>query len=76
MLKKTPLSSILAPDKIPNSSPTCGGYVQWESKRGKWNKRWMELKEHSIWLSKRNTVCVLSFNQNFCSVARVHDLFL
>ena len=34
----------------------CSGFVQWEYKRGKWQKRWLELREHSLWLSKRDTV--------------------
>lgn len=41
---------------IPSSSPKYSGWVEWESKKGKWNKRWMELREHSLWLSKRETV--------------------
>ena len=41
---------------IPSSSPICGGFVQHEYKRGKWQKRWLELREHSLWLSKRDTV--------------------
>lgn len=41
---------------IPSSSPICGGFVQHEYKRGKWQKRWLELREHSLWLSKRDNV--------------------
>lgn len=41
---------------IPSSSPICRGFVQWEHKRGKWQKRWLELREHSLWLSKRDNV--------------------
>ena len=46
---------------IPSSSPTHSGYVEWEAKRGKWNKRFMQLREHSIWISKRDTVSIESF---------------
>jgi len=46
---------------IPSSSPKFSGYVEWESKRGRWNKRWMELREHSLWLSKRDNVCYCTF---------------
>jgi len=60
IIRKTPLAFLLARSSLPSSSPTYGGYVQWEVKRGKWSKRWMELKEHSIWLSKRDTVRVIS----------------
>ena len=37
---------------VPTSSPKCGSFVRWESKKGKWSKRWLELKEHGLWLSK------------------------
>ena len=41
---------------IPTSSPTYSGYVEWEAKRGKWSKRFLQLREHSIWISKRESV--------------------
>jgi len=41
---------------IPSSSPIHSGYVEWESKRGKWSKRWLQLREHSLWISKRDNV--------------------
>lgn len=44
---------------IPSSSPTYAGYVEWEIKRGKWSKRWLQLREHSLWLSKRDNVGLL-----------------
>ncbi|KIJ62609.1 hypothetical protein HYDPIDRAFT_30209 [Hydnomerulius pinastri MD-312] len=55
VIKPTPLARILARSAMPTSSPTHRGWVEWESKRGKWSKRWMELREHSLWLSKRDT---------------------
>ncbi|GJE99833.1 PH domain-containing protein [Phanerochaete sordida] len=55
MAKKTLLAPKLSRAAIPSSSPVCGGFVQWEYKRGKWQKRWLELREHSLWLSKRDT---------------------
>ncbi|KAF8157888.1 hypothetical protein B0H34DRAFT_656003 [Crassisporium funariophilum] len=54
VLKMTPLGDPLSRSAIPSSSPTHSGYVEWEVKRGKWSKRWMQLREHSIWLSKRD----------------------
>ncbi|KIP09664.1 hypothetical protein PHLGIDRAFT_11795 [Phlebiopsis gigantea 11061_1 CR5-6] len=54
MAKKTPLAPKLSRAAIPSSSPVCGGFVQHEYKRGKWQKRWLELREHSLWLSKRD----------------------
>ncbi|KAF9221594.1 hypothetical protein BS17DRAFT_785021 [Gyrodon lividus] len=55
VIKSTPLARILSRSAVPTSSPTYRGWVEWESKRGKWSKRWMELREHGLWLSKRNT---------------------
>ncbi|KAF9241154.1 hypothetical protein BU15DRAFT_45316 [Melanogaster broomeanus] len=55
MIKPTPLARFLSRAAVPTSSPTHRGWVEWESKRGKWSKRWMELREHGLWLSKRDT---------------------
>ncbi|KAI0338854.1 hypothetical protein BDW22DRAFT_1337212 [Trametopsis cervina] len=55
MAKKTLLAPKLSRAAIPASSPTLGGFVQWEYKRGKWQKRWLELREHSLWISKRES---------------------
>ncbi|KAJ3789210.1 hypothetical protein GGU10DRAFT_72343 [Lentinula aff. detonsa] len=54
LLKLTSLASTLSRSALPSSSPTHSGYIEWESKRGKWNKRYLMLKEHSLWLSKRD----------------------
>src|SRR5690242_8922005 len=48
--------NILFSQAIPSSSPIHAGYVEWESKRGKWSKRWLQLREHSLWISKRDNV--------------------
>lgn len=55
VIKPTPLARLLSPSAIPSCSPTHRGWIEWESKRGKWSKRWMELREHGLWLSKRDT---------------------
>ncbi|KIK94045.1 hypothetical protein PAXRUDRAFT_478498 [Paxillus rubicundulus Ve08.2h10] len=55
VIKPTPLARILSRPAVPTSSPTHRGWVEWESKRGKWSKRWVELREHGLWLSKRDT---------------------
>jgi hypothetical protein len=55
LVRLTPLANLLSRSAIPTSSPTHRGVVEWESKRGKWNKRYMELREHSLWLSKRDS---------------------
>jgi len=41
---------------IPSSSPIHSGYVEWESKRGKWSKRWLQLRGQSLWMSKHDNV--------------------
>ncbi|KAG8812545.1 hypothetical protein FRC17_001982 [Serendipita sp. 399] len=77
MAKRTPLTPYLAADAIPKTSPTFGGYVEWEHKRGKWTKRWLELREHALWLSKRQgakdatVLCALS-NFDAYTVTRIH----
>lgn len=75
--RKTPLAALLHPSAMPSSSPVYRGYVEWESKRGKWNKRWLELREHGLWLAKRDTgkdetfLCSLS-NFDVYQVTRLH----
>lgn len=48
--------TVMSLKAIPSASPTFSGYVEWEIKRGKWTKRWMQLREHSLYLSKRDNV--------------------
>ncbi|KAF9054884.1 hypothetical protein BJ165DRAFT_1337506 [Panaeolus papilionaceus] len=77
LVRMTPLAVPLSRQAIPSSSPTHSGYVEWEVKRGKWSKRWMMLKEHSLWISKRDNgrdevlVCSLS-NFDAYQVTRNH----
>lgn len=54
VVRLTPFAKPLSLAAMPTSSPTHSGYVEWESKRGKWSKRWMQLREHCLWLSKRD----------------------
>lgn len=56
MAKKTPLANSLSQRAVPSSSPICHGQVQHEYKRGKWQKRYLELREHGLWLAKKDTV--------------------
>ncbi|KAH9969561.1 hypothetical protein BC827DRAFT_1160938 [Russula dissimulans] len=75
--KKTPLSSLLHPSAIPSSSPMFSTYVEWESKPRKWNKRWLELREQGLWLSKKDNgkdgtfLCSLA-NFDAYVVTRIH----
>lgn len=61
---------------LPATSPTYRGYLECEVKRGKWSKRWMELRDGGLWLSKRDTgkdevfLCKLT-NFDVYSVTRV-----
>ncbi|KAI0044392.1 hypothetical protein FA95DRAFT_1562262 [Auriscalpium vulgare] len=77
LLKKTTLATLLHPSALPTSSPRCSGYVEWESKRGKWSKRWLELREHGLWLSKKDNgkdetfLCSLA-NFDGYQVTRLH----
>lgn len=50
---------LLGPARIPEYSPVWKGWVEWEVKRGKWNKRWLELREHGIWIAKKDGVSSL-----------------
>ncbi|KAH8998614.1 hypothetical protein EDB92DRAFT_1791881 [Lactarius akahatsu] len=52
--KKTPLATLLQLSAMPSSSPVFSTYVEWESKPRKWSKRWLELREQGLWLSKKD----------------------
>ncbi|KAF7302446.1 PH domain-containing protein [Mycena chlorophos] len=77
LLRLTTLAPILSRSNIPSSSPLFSGYIDWEYKRGKWTKRYMRLKEHSLWLSKRDNgkdeICLCSLsNFDAYHVTRLH----
>ncbi|KAJ7079811.1 hypothetical protein B0H15DRAFT_787780 [Mycena belliarum] len=77
VIKLTPLAPLLSRSNIPSSAPAYSGFVEWEMKRGKWTKRYLRLREHSLWLSKRESVkdevflCSLS-NFDAYTVTRLH----
>jgi hypothetical protein len=48
LLKQTELASYLSVRAILSSSPTLAGYVYIRDRRLKWTKRWLELREHSL----------------------------
>lgn len=51
--------------------------MEWEHKRSKWTKRWLELREHCLWISKKQgakdatLLCTLS-NFDAYLVTRLH----
>jgi len=77
VVKKTPLATLLHPSAMPSSSPVFSTYVEWESKPRKWNKRWLELREQGLWLSKKDNgkdetfLCSLA-NFDAYMVTRIH----
>ncbi|KAG9103634.1 hypothetical protein FRC06_009292 [Ceratobasidium sp. 370] len=52
IIRRSQLCGLLKPENIPSSSPTMSGWVMWGSKPGKWSKRWLVLKEHSLFVYK------------------------
>ncbi|KAJ1303344.1 hypothetical protein OPQ81_011540 [Rhizoctonia solani] len=52
IIRRSPFCALLKPENIPSSSPLMAGWVMWISKPGKWSKRWLELKEHGLFVSK------------------------
>ncbi|PPQ68790.1 hypothetical protein CVT25_008868 [Psilocybe cyanescens] len=77
VLKLSPLAIPLSRNAIPTSSPTHSGYIEWEAKRGKWSKRWLQLREHNLYLAKRDNgkdevlICSLS-NFDAYTITRAH----
>jgi len=62
---------------MPSSSPVFSTYVEWESKPRKWCKRWLELRDQGLWLSKKDNgkdeifLCSLA-NFDAYTVTRIH----
>jgi len=75
--KKTPLAPLLHPSAMPSSSPVFSTYVEWESKPRKWSKKWLELRDQGLWLSKKDNgkdeifLCSLA-NFDAYVVTRIH----
>ncbi|CAE6523054.1 unnamed protein product [Rhizoctonia solani] len=66
IIRHSSFCALLKPENIPSSSPLMAGWVMWISRPGKWSKRWLELKEHGLFVSKnekgkdRTYLCNLS----------------
>lgn len=52
LLKQTELAPYLSLRAVPSVSPTLAGYVYVRDRKGKWSKRWLELRDHSIYHAK------------------------
>lgn len=56
LLKRTELSPYLSFRAVPTSSPLLAGYVYVQDAKRKWNKRWLDLREHSLFHAKSDKV--------------------
>ncbi|KAF8319073.1 hypothetical protein DL93DRAFT_2053897 [Clavulina sp. PMI_390] len=56
IIKRSGLRGALSMKHLPKSSPIHEGTVQHESKKGKWSKRSLKLREHSLFIAKKD-VC-------------------
>jgi hypothetical protein len=45
------------PQGIPAHAPFLGAYVQYETKTGKWSKRFLETRGGQVFVSKNDKVC-------------------
>ncbi|KAK0535234.1 hypothetical protein OC835_002428 [Tilletia horrida] len=52
LLKRTELAPYLGLKAVPTMSPVLAGYVYVEDRKKKWTKRWLELREHSLYHAK------------------------
>ena len=60
LVKKSDLSGLLTSATSPAAeSETFGGWVQMELKRGKWSKRWLEIRNQSVFCGKSEKVRLL-----------------
>ncbi|SPO28511.1 uncharacterized protein UTRI_04908 [Ustilago trichophora] len=52
LIKRTELSPYLSIRSVPTSSPALAGYVYVQDRKKKWNKRWLELRDHGLYHAK------------------------
>lgn len=66
LIKRTELSPYLSLRSVPSSSPALAGYVYVQDRKKKWNKRWLELRDHALYHAKNEkgkdemSVCQIS----------------
>ncbi|KAL7414467.1 hypothetical protein BDY24DRAFT_24877 [Mrakia frigida] len=54
IIKRCKVSSLLTLQAIPNQPPNIIGWVQMEIKKGSWKKRFLEIREGSVWICKND----------------------
>uniref|UniRef100_V5ES07 PH domain-containing protein n=1 Tax=Kalmanozyma brasiliensis (strain GHG001) TaxID=1365824 RepID=V5ES07_KALBG len=52
LIKRTELSPYLSLRSVPSSSPALAGWVYVQDRKKKWNKRWLELRDHGLYHAK------------------------
>ncbi len=52
LIKRTELSPYLSLRSVPISSPALAGWVYVQDRKKKWNKRWLELRDHGLYHAK------------------------
>ncbi|KAJ9474250.1 PH domain-containing protein [Pseudozyma hubeiensis] len=52
LIKRTELSPYLSLRSVPSSSPALAGWVYVQDRKKKWNKRWLELRDHALYHAK------------------------
>lgn len=56
ILKRTELAPYLSIRSVPSISPTLAGWAYIQESKGKWAKRWLELRDHQLFHAKNEKV--------------------
>lgn len=57
IVKMAEWPSLLRADAVPHFSAVLGGFVSVLVEQRKWTRKWLELREHSLFLAKSENVC-------------------
>ncbi|KDN48477.1 hypothetical protein K437DRAFT_222675 [Tilletiaria anomala UBC 951] len=66
LLRRTELAPYVSLRSVPDRSPALAGYVYVQDRKKKWSKRWLELRDHSLFHAKSDSgkdeehICTLS----------------
>ncbi|KAH8822196.1 hypothetical protein DL96DRAFT_1533796 [Flagelloscypha sp. PMI_526] len=44
----------LSSGRVPETTPAHNGWVEWELRKGKWDKTWLELRQHGLWIAEKD----------------------